>query len=375
MLTLFKRHKKSCPHTARKYRRCSCPIHVEGSLGGEKIRRAMDQTSWEAAENEVREWIKSGKVGGSLVKLIPVEDAVDLYLTDVAARVRASTVRLHRVLLKDSLVSWAKSQGFRYMKQLDVKAMIEYRASWKYAPLTALKKFERLRSFFRFCVAAGWLAANPMEALKAPKADSTPTMPFSNEEIEAVFKAARAFNIRGSYGRSNPVRVIAFLYVLRYSGLRISDAAGLAKDRLQDGKLFLHVQHKTRVPVFVPLPPFVVQALEAQAKQSVHPAYFFWTGVGTIESACASWKRTLYRIFEIAGIEGGHAHRFRDTFSVNLLLNDVPLETVSQLLGHRSTKVTEQSYAPWIKARQDRLEEAVRRSWPEQKAKLKLVTG
>ena len=32
MLTLFRRHLKSCPHTSRDYRRCKCPIHIEGSL-------------------------------------------------------------------------------------------------------------------------------------------------------------------------------------------------------------------------------------------------------------------------------------------------------------------------------------------------------
>ena len=166
--------------------------------------------------------------------------------------------------------------------------------------------------------------------------------------------------------------MLAFVYVLRYAGLRISDAAGLAKDRLTaEGNLLLHTQRKTRVPVFVPLPPFVVAALRNQAAQSVHPDYFFWTGVGTIESVCASWKRTMYRIFELASVKGGHAHRFRDTFAVSLLLKGVPLEDVAELFGHTSTKVTEKSYAPWVKERQEKLEERVRLTWPDIKPKLK----
>jgi hypothetical protein len=48
---------------------------------------------------------------------------------------------------------------------------------------------------------------------------------------------------------------------------------------------------------------------------------------------------------------------------VDLLLHDVSLENVAELLGHTSTKVTEKSYAPWVAARQARLEEAVRRTW------------
>ena len=45
MLRLYRRHRAACPHTSETYRRCACPIYVEGSLGGEYVRKAMDQTS------------------------------------------------------------------------------------------------------------------------------------------------------------------------------------------------------------------------------------------------------------------------------------------------------------------------------------------
>ncbi len=376
MLTIFRRHVKACPHSSRRYRRCKCPIWIEGSIGDEQVsRRALNLDSWEAAEAYVRESHLSGQLGGATVKAIEIAEGVDLFLEDVAARVRPSTVHLHRVLLKDSFAPWCAEHGFRYLKQLDVKAMIQYRASWSCAPITALKKFERLRSFLRFCEDASWIAKSPARALKPPKVDASPTLPFSDEEMERIFDVAANFKIRGSYGRENARRVLAFVYVLRYAGLRLSDAATLAKDRLsQDGKLFLHQQRKTGVPVLVPLPPFVVALLKEQATRSVHPDYFFWTHVGSVQSACSSWKRTLYRIFELAGVSDGHAHRFRDTFSVALLLKGVPLESVSQLLGHTSIRVTERSYAPWIKARQDKLEEAVRMTWAEQPT-LRLVSS
>lgn len=67
--------------------------------------------------------------------------------------------------------------------------------------------------------------------------------------------------------------------------------------------------------------------------------------------------------FELAGIEGGHSHRFRDTFAVELLLAGVPLETVSLLLGHSSVKVTERHYKPWVRSLQRKLEDDVKRAW------------
>lgn len=50
-----------------------------------------------------------------------------------------------------------------------------------------------------------------------------------------------------------------------------------------------------------------------------------------------------------------HPHVFRDTFAVEMLLAGVPLEQISILLGHKSVKITEKNYAPWVKARQDQL--------------------
>ena len=67
--------------------------------------------------------------------------------------------------------------------------------------------------------------------------------------------------------------------------------------------------------------------------------------------------------FFVHGAVDGHAHRFRDTFSVEFLLAGVPIERVAILLGHQSVRITEKHYAPWVRARQEQLEADVRRTW------------
>jgi len=61
----------------------------------------------------------------------------------------------------------------------------------------------------------------------------------------------------------------------------------------------------------------------------------------------------------------GHAHRFRDTFSVEILLAGVPIERVSVLLGHQSARITERHYSPWVHARQEQLEQDLTRAWDQ----------
>lgn len=95
------------------------------------------------------------------------------------------------------------------------------------------------------------------------------------------------------------------------------------------------------------------------------PEYFFWDGKSERETTVKSWNRVFQKLFSATDppIVGGHAHRFRDTFAISLLLKGVDLASVSILLGHSSIKVTERHYSPWVKARQERLEADVRLTW------------
>ena len=107
----------------------------------------------------------------------------------------------------------------------------------------------------------------------------------------------------------------ALTLLLRYSGLRIRDAVTCERARLVVGKLFLY-QAKTGTPVYCPLPPSVVEALEAV--KSSNRKYFFWTGNGDPKSAVADAQRSFRKLFKLADVVG-HPHMFRDTFAVELL--------------------------------------------------------
>jgi len=104
----------------------------------------------------------------------------------------------------------------------------------------------------------------------------------------------------------------AFVLLLRYTGLRIRDVVCLKRSALKNGKLFLRTQ-KTGVPVLLPLPPFVLEALEQCP--AVDEKYFFWSGNGLPKSAVADWQRSFRKLLKLAGVEG-HPHMMRDTFSI-----------------------------------------------------------
>jgi integrase len=263
-------------------------------------------------------------------------------------------------VLERRLLEFAESRGYRTLKQLDVEALREFRATWQYAPITAQKRLEHLRAFFRFCVDSDWLDKNPALAVKSGKVQHIPKAPLSDEEMTRILAACRRAPKNGKWGADMSTRARAMALLLRYSALRISDASVLERERLADDRIFIYTQ-KTGTPVWVPVPPFVSKALEKCPNRN--PKFFFWSGVGKRTTAVNVWQETFQKVFERARVPNPHIHRFRHTFAVSLLQMGVSIEIVSVLLAHSSIRVTERHYSPWIKARQEQLEAAVKKTW------------
>jgi integrase/recombinase XerD len=363
VLTIYRRHKKACKHRkeGRKYRRCRCPIWADGFLDETEIRMALHTQDWEKAQQMVREWEAEGARVDSKAQPITIKQAVDDFLADAKSRkLQERTIYKYRFLL-DQLLAFAQLQGMRFLKELDAPALRKFRVTWKDNNLAALKKLERLRSFLRFACDNAWLAENPAKKLSNPRVTARPTLPFSHDEMIRILAAAtKGIGESRPEGRDNARRLRALVLLLRYSGLRIGDAVSCSVERLSEGKLRLYTQ-KTGTHVHCPLPEFVAEELDSIAMKGER--HWFWTANCKLKTAVTDWQARLRTMFEDAKVTDGHAHRFRDTFAVELLLEGVPLERVSIMLGHSSIRVTEKHYAPWVRERQEQTEADIRRTW------------
>lgn len=362
-LKLYRRHLKACEHKAegRQFDRCRCPIWLQGTWAGETIRKSLDVDTWGRAE-ELKRDIESGK---KEEKVISVEFAIDAFVADgIARNLNSNTISKYK-LLSVRLKDYVKDHGIEDIRLFTNAHAIAFRGTWKGAPRTQGKTLERLRSYFGFCIQNDWISKNPAKGIKAPTVKPTPTLPFTNTEVTNILKKA-------------DFRSQVFFRTLLYSGLRITDAAQLRPERIENGKLFLYTQ-KTGTAVRVPLPPDLLMDL---GKLNLVGGFYFVVESDVPASVAEYYRVRLLRAAEAAGLKEKtkrrkkgeppvkrapntiHPHRFRDSFACNLLLKGVSLEDVSILLGHSSIRVTEKSYAPWIRARQRQLEESVTRTWP-----------
>jgi integrase len=333
---------------------------VDGILGRTEIRESLKLRDWQRAHEMIRKWEAEGQCEAEK-QAKTIDEAWKEFLADLSARKLAdSTIRKYK-LLNRQMEDFAKASGFRFLIELDLPAVSRFRVSWKDGPRSSAKKLERLRTFSRFAMKRKWIIENPASDLKAPRVTLCPTLPYTREEMVRILAAIdEYFDEMPSHGKENARRMRGLVLVLRYSGMRIGDAVSLRTSQISGNRLFLYTQ-KTGVPVNVILPEFVLKALEATPK--VNEDFYFWTGIGKLESVVRSWQTRLRKLFSIANVPNGHPHRFRDTFAVELLLAGIPIERVSVLLGHQSVRITEKHYSPWVRSRQDQLEADLITAW------------
>jgi integrase len=144
--------------------------------------------------------------------------------------------------------------------------------------------------------------------------------------------------------------------LLRYTALRISDIALLAKDRIRAGEIYLRALKNGKV-VKLPLHPDLRAALEALPEPKGAKGqgrYFFWSGNGTARSMIRDATRTIAAVFKASGVERAHAHRFRHTLATEILEAGGTLEDAADILGN-SPNIIRKHYAKWSRRRQDRI--------------------
>jgi integrase/recombinase XerD len=370
-VTIFVRHSADCKYRDDEgWKRCNCRKHLRWFQDGKQHKRSAKTRSWQQAENEKRK-LEEQFAAGAKPTALPsnhrktISRALELFLLE------KKTDGLHASIVKKyerelgRFEAFAANRSKFFPPDIDKELMVEYRATWE--PLypssqTRQQVQSRLRRFLRFCHEAGWMERVPK--LSPIEVDEPPTLPLSKAEYAKLLHTVpKVFTVP-----QKAARVRALVQLMRHSGLAIRDAVTLERSEIvHDAKKKLTrvatARQKTGTHVSVPLPPDV--AAEVVAVLNGNPRYVFWTGSGLETSAVTNWQHDLRALFRAAFGNDTHftPHCLRDTAAVEWLSASMPLEEVSKLLGHSSVKTTEKSYAPWVSARQDRLDSLVVATW------------
>jgi integrase len=412
MRDVYVRHRPQCRYASAKYKHpkglharlvfgCGCPIYAKllirhpdpkipafefnSSLAKLGVREKL------AAEELIDQWTvqflsgQSAKVDPGTFKT--VEQAIQDYLDEKRGILDRSKESTKHTIQKISgilkpLAAFLRDRGTVYMKDVKTEHLSAFQETWQgrlrknretgefirqpKSQLGKQKNQEFLKMFFRRARELRWIPENPAELLLSIKTPRIEVKKKTSEEKQRLLDAIpRVFpNIAQA--------ATAFVLIQRYSGLRLVDVVTLRTDALREDGLMITSQEKNEQPVFVPLPPFVLDLVRKLPPKSRD--YFFWTGTSTIKTAVNDWSEKMRRLYVEAGIEGKRSHEWRDTLAIEVLEGGGSLEDVQLLLGHKSRKTTEKYYVALTKKRMEKAIEARRHTWDADSTALGMPT-
>ena len=431
-----RRHQAPCTRPEWDQRACAgkgakCPVLIIGTLNGSRVRLSTAKflppekaRDLEAARALALEWERTGVVARPAEYApisapppdvpddssgVTVERAVAAFMADSRDRGNSDSTLQKKATIFErrtardpknreglvpsrgtSLLRFCDQKGIRFLEELDLNTVRDWRATWKVNSLVRHKRQGQVIGFLWFCERAGWLprnyASDITRGLGRIQVKVTQTGYFQPNEYKAVIDATYLYSDRPNIDKHNSVRpggdrIRTLTELMRWTGLRIRDAVTLERNHLSHDPAtgiwsVMVYQKKTGDPVYCPIPPDVAEALRtvpASQKGNTNDKYFFWTGSGLPKTVVSNWQRSYGKLFKLVALKesGGqpkrcHPHMFRDTFAVESLLAGMRLEDVSIILGHSSVRITEKHYMPWVRARQASLNQSVMESWAKQ---------
>ncbi|MGE0705198.1 MAG: tyrosine-type recombinase/integrase [Vicinamibacterales bacterium] len=409
-LHLYRRHRTDCdagrPNESRSSeleerrkgwgRKCRCLIQISGTLAGKFSRKTTSTAEWEVARRFAGAFEKAGSWTGEslpvpeLPKATPdqaktrhtIADACKVFLANrESANLAPATFRKYQTFTKQIMAN-AESKGSVFLDQITADDIDLFWANWKLGPRAKSKRLTTLRGFFRFCVNRKWISESPVSAdIKAPVGSSRAAnkAPFTDDEIKRILAACDQVTVEWKNETGTGVwtgeDLKDLIWLMLYTGYRISDATLFSIKRLQGDQVFIRAK-KNGGDVFAYVPDWLRDRLQARAERCGERP-FIVARSDRLETITNIWRRRLAKAFEAAGPfeESATPHRFRHTFARILLQKGVPVADVADLLGDDEATVREH-YARWVPERQARLTKILKDAFKDQpKPSLTVLPG
>jgi integrase len=386
-LNLYRRHRLECESARTEDsrsteaeerrkgwgRKCLCPIQISGTLDGKFSRKSSSTSDWAEAQSIAEAYEKADSWSGTpkpapiAPEPVPTKTRttiVDACKTFVSSRevagLSAATLRKYRTFQKQ-IVAYAEGRGYVVIDQFTPEDIDHFWANWKMGPRAKAKRLTTLRGFFRFCAHRKWIDASPVSPdIKAPIGSSKAAnkWPFTDAELKRIIKACDGLRIEWRTDSAEGVwtgeDLKDLIWLMVYTGYRISDATFFDIKRLQGGQIFIRAT-KNGGDVFAYVPDWLRDRLLARAERYGDKPFIPGRSE-RLETVTNIWRRRIAKAFDAAG-PFDHTptpHRFRHTFARILLQRGVPVADVADLLGDDEQTVREH-YARWVPERQARL--------------------
>lgn len=235
----------------------------------------------------------------------------------------------------------------------DFRAFLRHLSQRKLSRATIHLTFSALRTFYKFLIRRGHVAASPIRNITLPKPEHRLPKFVTVKQADDLLRAPLRELERDRATREQPVdplpflRDAALLETIYSCGLRVSEVCGLRVEDLTPTERLVCVRGKGRKERQVPIGEPALRAILAywqalpQMPAPDAPAFLSEAGGGQPVRP-AQVQLRLKRYLLAAGLDLRLTpHKLRHSFATHLLDRGADLRSVQELLGHRNLITTQ----------------------------------
>ena len=229
-----------------------------------------------------------------------------------------------------------RAMGKRRLASIDIFACREYAlaaakgSGRRYGPVkagTIARELSVLQAAAHHCLRWRVIQKSDMPSIELPAKESPRDRWLTKSELARVIDAASGVS----------PRAFRFVMAAYYTAARRSALESLTWDQvdLDNGRIYLNPtgrrQTKKKRPT-IPIHGILLPILEEAYSERAGGKFVFGCGGGSI-------RTVMKRVMREAGVAGAFIHTFRHTRATHLAQRGVPLASIAELLGDRTTTV------------------------------------
>jgi integrase len=363
----------------QKYYRVSATFGRDSN--GKVIRKYFYGKTKKEAEKKLEEYKNSLRDGISTTNMYFSSSMKTWLFEFIRSSVKESCFDRYECTFRTHL----ENAPFKYKNIKDISSLeIQryYNKSFKDGTTTAtIKRFNKLlKRFFNYCVSEGYISRNPCANIVIPCEKES-----SKEEVEVFTKEELSKIIKYNYNKIiKPIILVALA-----TGMRQGEVLGLKWEDLNYETMEISIKRtvtcyaeidgdkrktvrkvhspKTKNSIRnIPLPSSLIPVFEKAKKDQAlnklklgekyntdNIGFIFLTDKGTLQNkSCITKSWTLY--LKNCGVKHRKFHTLRHTYATLQFENDLPLKTVSNLLGHSNINITADIYTHVLKKEKEK---------------------
>lgn len=191
--------------------------------------------------------------------------------------------------------------------------------------------YRTLKAMYNKCIEWGYVESNPLDKIKLPKRQQKEPHHITQYEFNMIMKNVTNKDYQDIFT------------ILYYTGMRSGEISNLKWNQIDFDKNLICLNNtKSKRIRYIPMHQIVLNIVNNRKRITEYVFYNKWMNKIEQKNLSLIFKGAVKKTDGVT--DDYHLHSLRSSFASSLANKNVSIQLVSKLLGHSTTKMTEQYY-------------------------------